>query len=290
MTAPVAAIGSLDPVHVDAPLSGKAVGLLMEYLEDPTGMREIPAIFSEQESPWKKSTGGMLPFVERDVIHRYGVFILSPTPGEVTAYMKLRTENSLHFKPMWWSQSAFIKQFNTTLPVLGFFRNDDRHPYLSFFYFFTDRGCRLFGAGAIYHFYQTGPIRPEWIRVSIPYAACDLSANINDNYHDRSHGDGLWGWRVQSLPAYISGFRWYFTRHSWGRPLCGMSLGVLPVNFLSTYGFQIGNVLMVFSLSFVFTDRFTLMGEAMKTGVYIDDILREVSIAHLEEENDMHQA
>ena len=117
-----------------------------------------------------------------------------------------------------------------------------------------------------------------------------LSANINDNYHDRSHGDGLWGWRVQSLPAYISGFRWYFTRHSWGRPLCGMSLGVLPVNFLSTYGFQIGNVLMVFSLSFVFTDRFTLMGEAMKTGVYIDDILREVSIAHLEEENDMHQA
>lgn len=53
-----------------------------------------------------------------------------------------------------------------------------------------------------------------------------------------------------------------------------MALGVLPVNFFSQYGFQIGNVLMVFFLSFAFTDRFSLMKDAMDTGARIHEVLR----------------
>lgn len=99
----------------------------------------------------------------------------------------------------------------------------------------------------------------------------------------------------------VMGFRYgekQATRLAW-RATCGtmsavlgggayalMALGILPVNFLSSYGFQIGNVLMVFLLSFAFADRFTLMKDAMVTGEHIYDMLKGLTSSYPKEKKE----
>lgn len=414
MMRPVAAVGSLEPVHVDARFSEKALGLSMEYLEDPTGTRDIAGIVADQEAGWrksgklslafgftqsvywfrfkvryeegmkepimmeldyplldhvdlyvpnlsgaydKKSLGDKRPFEEREVIHRYFVFPLSPTPGEVTYYMQVRTESSLHFKAMLWSQRAFIKQLNMTLPVLwAFFGMMIAMSIYNFLIFLSirDVGYLVLVLFIIFismvQFALNGfafqYLWPNWIWWANNCVPVLLSLAMMTGLVSVRMLFGAWIAKSRTVffMTYLSGLslsacvlfslfgpysvsmrlaiylsiltiiimiilmamafgvgEYRATRLAFrasggilsailgGGAYALMSLGVLPVNFLSTYGFQIGNVLMVFFLSFAFSDRFTLMKDAMKTGAHIYDILREFSTAYQKEKRETNE-
>lgn len=306
------------------------------YIPNPSGGYET------------KKLGDMQPFKDREIIHRYFVFSLSPSPGELTYYMHVRTESSLHFKAALWSQNAFIKQLNRTFPVLwGFYGMMLALAVYNFLIFLSIRDVGYLGLVlfiifiSLLQFALNGfafqYIWPNWIwwaNICVPVLLC--LAMMTGLLAVRL----LFGvWMTKSmrlrfvtyfcvislavcvlftlvgpyslsmrLAIYLAiltiivmiimmvmafGFgERRATRLAYrasggtvsailgGGAYALMALGILPVNFLSTYGFQLGNVLMVFFLSFAFADRFTLMKDAMKTGTHIYDILKEFSTAY----------
>ncbi|MBU0996027.1 MAG: hypothetical protein KJ737_26325 [Proteobacteria bacterium] len=297
-------------------------------------------------------TGDHMPFDAREVAHRYFVFPLTPNKGETTYYMRVQTQSSLHFKAVLWSQAEFVKQINSTFPVLWVFYGImiAMATYnLLIFFSLRDIGFIALVSFIIlislvqlalngFAFQYLWPNSVWWANICVPILLClSMIAGffsvrllftvwLGENPRVRMMtyisvvplslcalftfiGPYSISMKMTIYFAILTivimiimmvmAFRFgerQATRLAWraslgtfsailgGGAYALMALGVLPVNFFSTYGFQIGNVLMVFFLSFAFADRFSLMKDAMDTGTHIYEMLKGFTSSHQKDE------
>jgi serine phosphatase RsbU (regulator of sigma subunit) len=64
-----------------------------------------------------KKAGDLRPFYEREIVDRNFIFFLQADPGIHTYYLRFETTSSLNFKPIMWSQKAYLKRVNAEFPL-----------------------------------------------------------------------------------------------------------------------------------------------------------------------------
>lgn len=270
-----------------------------------------------------KKTGRLLPFKERDVIHRNFLFKLTPPSGvEQTYYLRFKTESVMSFPISLWSKDVFDEKDDNEYIILGiyygiifvmafynlsiFFSLKDKN-YLFYIFYITSfgffqmvmngiayqylwpnlpwwnqRATMLFGSLALLwatkfvrSFLSTSQYTPKLDRaLSVLTISGSISAvlslifsySIVVKFFTLLAGflvpavmlSGILCWRMKYKPA-----RYFII--AWSSFLAGIFLlvladfKVLPLNFITRHGMQMGSVIEVVLLSISLADRINIL-------------------------------